>query len=493
MVKIIQAYNRPNPLADAITRAAEVKYGDTLTPALKREQLSGMQRENQGATDFAGTFVDPRLNALARSGATPAQIADAMLLGTGEKITAGQLDPFSQAVAGAQIGAGKAIGSTGVGVLQGQNFTAGENVKDRSADYSRALAVQGLSNQGAMDRLRATPLTEAQIKGGLLSGNFDNPDLTLDQRALLGLVPSETQAKGDAFTQTWPTLSPMEQKAAVDALLSLDQTKALSVPSDLSRDESLAFIGAEPKAAPGYKQFFNPATQQTQAVQDGVAPPEGFFPAGTVGVQADSAADIGLTNSNQTNLNDQALSLATFQNSLARARELAASPDAANAFGIVGALSRTAQGVGEQLRGIDQAFGTNFTNSVRSDVDRRIGHGDPVAEAIGADVFNPALAAVPRMAKLLAYEAASAVAAQTGRGLSDKDYAAFLNIIGDPEGLLASPRSFMAALDQLETAVGDRVRVNTAARHGGIDAAVGAASGVDPELDAILNQYAPVQ
>lgn len=57
MPQIINSFrNTENPLAKALTTVGDTMFGDTLTPALKREQLRAKQRENVGIEELARTF-----------------------------------------------------------------------------------------------------------------------------------------------------------------------------------------------------------------------------------------------------------------------------------------------------------------------------------------------------------------------------------------------------------------------------------------------------
>lgn len=56
MVKWINAQNPDSSIGNAIAAAAQTMYGDTLTPALKREQLRKAQRENAGVEGLMSAF-----------------------------------------------------------------------------------------------------------------------------------------------------------------------------------------------------------------------------------------------------------------------------------------------------------------------------------------------------------------------------------------------------------------------------------------------------
>jgi hypothetical protein len=67
-----------------------------------------------------------------------------------------------------------------------------------------------------------------------------------------------------------------------------------------------------------------------------------------------------------------------------------------------------------------------------------------------SDGFNPDLATMENRFLVLAYGAASAVAGQEGRGLSDADVKHWRRIVGDPTAWLSGPNDALAQLDHLE-------------------------------------------
>jgi hypothetical protein len=121
-------------------------------------------------------------------------------------------------------------------------------------------------------------------------------------------------------------------------------------------------------------------------------------------------------------------------------------------FGTPGNVRRTAQAVMQQGRAVmdmmtasdpslgattDEAFAT-----VQQDL-AQLGVADPM-------VYDPNLTDIDKMAILLAYKAASAVADQSGRGLSDQDFAKFRTVVGDPTSWLSTQQSFVAGLNRLD-------------------------------------------
>ena len=58
MVRWVNAQQVGSPIAESISQAAQALWGDKLTPALKKEQLKTLQRENIGADEFSQAVRD---------------------------------------------------------------------------------------------------------------------------------------------------------------------------------------------------------------------------------------------------------------------------------------------------------------------------------------------------------------------------------------------------------------------------------------------------
>jgi len=58
MVRYVNVADYSSPISDAISGAAKAMFGDTLSPALKREQLTKLQRENTAIEDLASIYTN---------------------------------------------------------------------------------------------------------------------------------------------------------------------------------------------------------------------------------------------------------------------------------------------------------------------------------------------------------------------------------------------------------------------------------------------------
>lgn len=72
MVRWVNAQNFGSPIADAITKAGSLLYGDRLTPALKQEQLTKAQRENDNVDALGDMFQNLPNNSWGGGQAGPA-------------------------------------------------------------------------------------------------------------------------------------------------------------------------------------------------------------------------------------------------------------------------------------------------------------------------------------------------------------------------------------------------------------------------------------
>jgi hypothetical protein len=121
-------------------------------------------------------------------------------------------------------------------------------------------------------------------------------------------------------------------------------------------------------------------------------------------------------------------------------------------FGTVGNARRTAQSLMQQGRAVmdmlvqaDPSLGASADDAfATAQVEMaQLGIKDPL-------VYDANLTDIDKMAILLAYKAASAVADQSGRGLSDQDFAKFRAVVGDPTNWLATQQGFVAGLNRLD-------------------------------------------
>jgi hypothetical protein len=148
---------------------------------------------------------------------------------------------------------------------------------------------------------------------------------------------------------------------------------------------------------------------------------------------------------------DQNIALRNFQSTIGLMREASKDP---TIFGTVGNARRMVQDVGGQASALSKLFGGNFEQTYAGAA------ADMRAQGFDPSYFDPNLTLLEKAANLAAYQAASALAGQEGRNVSDKDVKLFRNMVGNPTEWLSTQQSFVAGLDQLDQIV-SRMLVST--------------------------------
>lgn len=206
----------------------------------------------------------------------------------------------------------------------------------------------------------------------------------------------------------------------------------------------------------------NPVTPAAAAV---ALPQSGSLADGTVfgpsGVDGPLFSPLGKTPT--SNAQQTLISTEQFKGTINRYRELIRNnPDA---VGAVGNIKGLFQDVQAQADAMATSFGFNGLQeamaTARADLQRNGVSGFD-------EYFNPNIPQAQQMGLLMAYSAASAVADQTGRGLSDKDLQYFQRIVGNPGAWTTSANSVLAKLDTLETEVDARISSNQQALQQGV-------------------------
>lgn len=385
---------------DLRTDLAQQTYDNNAAESTARGNLAAAFENPQfGADQFRGAAA----NAV-RSGYKPSDLAElfqALMANTGAP---------DDVVARARVGAGKTIGVNDAVSLDHQAQIADRNASNK---MNEAMGVQGLRNEGALAVQNARPLTEGQVKGGLLAQSFDKlGELDPHQRQVLGA----NTTSGGFTPQNYQT--PDGQTGTT--------------------------LDGRTDAATG-----EPLPQGSM-----VAPGEAME----------------LTNSNKTAVQSGLMEMQDFEDTIGVLREVASSDSPM--FGLVGNVARGAQGLGMQLNQLDQLLGSNLGEQF----------GSASAELAGAgvtpDFYDPNLSDIEKLATLTAYKAAAAVAAQSGRSLSDKDFQNFRQIIGDPTAWSMNQQSFLSGLDRIEQLASQRARrLQTVAAGGPLYQEQGAAGG----------------
>lgn len=601
MARIIDAYRRPSPIAEALKNATNSLFGDTLTPALRREQLAQATGKREAIESLQDT-LGPVAGTALRAGADPGKIN---LLHTAMQPG---FDPLAPSTTAAQLGSGMATGSSAFGFLRDQDRRAVQAAatlaeQQRAAmarDQTARFGIQteadtrltgfGIADQRARDEFSSKPIeavdqatgrrvfvpqgqaaasgfapivNQSQARAGLLDSELAAGRVDpLGVSVAAGTAPSNAQATAQdtlaaaaqrdaaVLGEMMRTLPPDMRLKFGDSVMAADTLAQQAfgqflldseadptvfqrlTPENVGRilpgmtpaeaQEVLGWLSQQPgttragigqevgklartapqEAPPAVKRFRDPVSGEAFSSVDGGrtdmntgAPiPSTAHPSGTIGVSASSPEEAGLrpTATNATSAFDQAQSLRNFNVVMDATRQVAAADP--TLFGAAGLARRGVAAVRDTARSFDAMFGGQ-EGAFEQQIDAALADPtvDPGLRQKLAAAFDPNLSNIDRLSTLLAYQAASAVAGQTGRGLSDRDLQMFVNIIGDPTSLFSSQDKFMAGLDTLEHLTRSLLDSNRLLRAGDVDTPVSPPTVASPpvaqDVDPALFKY----
>lgn len=267
------------------------------------------------------------------------------------------------------------------------------SARDAGEDKSRALAVQGLSNSGAMERLKATPLTTAQLEAKTLESQFSPEEL------------------GQVFiTDRVGDITP--RNVILPGVDGKDPVRTTAV-GNMYYDETGVL-----KPLPFGSSIF---TAQTS----GEGPEEA----------------LGLTPSVTTTLQKQSLALDDITNTIDYITGLAEA-DPTN-FGTVGMAKSTVQDLAAQGNALGQLLEDESGAAVSKIIERE--------NNVDTSYFDPALPALELMFNTLAYQYAVAIAGNDR--ISDSDFLVARQAVGDPSSFMGSAEKTLAKMNTLKTMV----------------------------------------
>lgn len=175
----------------------------------------------------------------------------------------------------------------------------------------------------------------------------------------------------------------------------------------------------------------------------------GAEPSGGIQVSPDGTITIGgpLTKSTVNDLQKDTRALTRFKGMLDSTTNLvSASPD--TNFGIPGRIKGAVQDTGTILDGISKSLGYSDAATARSKLAQ-----EALKSGVSADIamglFDPKLPALKQSYGLLVYSAASALAGQSGRSVSDKDIKQVEKIVGNPEDFWMNKQKSLSMLASL--------------------------------------------
>lgn len=156
---------------------------------------------------------------------------------------------------------------------------------------------------------------------------------------------------------------------------------------------------------------------------------------------------MGPTKTVANDLQKQQISSAKMRNLLNYTRDLA-NKDPGN-FGFPGFVKGVVQDATALTGGIAQTMGYNDPMQAVSEVQREVASSG-IDPSLLSGVFDPNLPALETATDLLVFQAASALAGQSGRSVSDRDVKTFRQIVGNPRDVFSNQDKFLSKLNTIE-------------------------------------------
>jgi hypothetical protein len=388
MPKIINAFRGTSPVANSISQLGLALFGDNLSSDLKRAQLEALQRQNtetsllgQDVANMGGAAAvasDPVVQGrVISSGYKPQEFSDLARMDA-----AVRGDPR---VSDYMLGSGQAESSTprGFGADQSRQerqhgASLGETTRHNMADETLNRDKFGFDKTKFYEEPQAA-LVNGQpqyVPRGRLTDTGTAPIL------------SDTDRKGTLIDNQFQYLTPEEQKQYLGANPTVGTTRNLVTPSGTFQitDESLSRgldARGRPLPEPSDKDY--------------------------IGSVEGSAADVGLTNAVTTDAQSDILGGNAFIAQADAMIKLATENPAS--FGMIGAARNAGQELNQGWRVLAQHLG--FSPDLLAQQ----------AKAKGFDIsaYDRSLPQVQMLGTALTYSAASAIAGQENRSVSDTD------------------------------------------------------------------------
>lgn len=377
---------------------------------------------------------------------------------------AGMFGAENQATTDAFVGAGGDYARTYSGFAADQNrqTSAGLNsnnvtMRGQDLNYDASLANNALDNTTTR-RGQDLGFGEAVFKD-------DNAIVTV----LRNGVPIQVRKR---------EMLPTDQAVVSDA-----ERKGITAGSmDLTDPQKLAYIGAEPKNAPVAETYvdgkgvaYRSLDGQTDAATGQPLPPDAL----KTSVAGANRTDAGLNKTNARDAEAGVIAGTKFTGLLGRARQ-AATEAGPEGFGVIGQARSLAQDTMAAVNAAAPLFGKEIEQTVtdtEGSLKELAANGDPVAKQFFG-TYDPSINKLELYARLLPYQAATALAEQSGRGLSDADVKRFQAMIGNPTGLFGSQQTFLTIIDTLQAEVNAEIEANKGVLKDGVNA--GAVTGTLP-------------
>jgi hypothetical protein len=211
------------------------------------------------------------------------------------------------------------------------------------------------------------------------------------------------------------------------------------------------FIGAQPTQPSTPRNYLDPQGKKyvtydgrTDAQTGQPLPPGGSM----FSVQG-TPNESGLRPNVQGRLQETGIELQKFNGLLDHTLKLA--QQSPSNFGVAGMIKGAAQDAGVIAQNLAEGLGyKGLQDAVEGAKQKAIASGVSPESLPGLFTFDPTLPSLHTAADLLTYQAASALAGQSGRSVSDRDIKIFRDIVGDPRDWSGNQQKFLAKLGQIK-------------------------------------------
>ena len=423
MVRIINAFRGESPIGNVLTQLGQQLFGDQAGASINREQAYALQRSNVETDNLAREFAEGR-------GGTLSPTAQAMLISSG-------IDPNYLGRVGA-LGAATQFGardprttnwSAGLGeygnTAEAFDLDLAENARQANqtdgtqrynidTDAATTLTTNAADNDAAFARQNALPYT--------MLGPDGMPIVSTNAGAIGGrAIVSDSEFKGTVAQNAYGSPegiagldTPTQDYIGVGG--GAETPRNYLTPTN-ERGTAVMRNGVLIDVVTG-----EPLPQGTQTFTSGVQAPnvEGLSPS-AIGQTDRMQIELGLMNLLGTDLVGLVDGMDDRQ------------------FGAAGGILEVGRGLITTASNIVGLFGGEFNaGTVREAVGARIAEPQPpgMEITITPDVFDlmfdPRGSELQTLAGLFIYQAASAIANQEGRGLSNDDVIRITKSIGSP-------------------------------------------------------------
>jgi hypothetical protein len=435
MPRIINAFRGTSPVADSISKLGLALFGDSVSGDLKRAQLEALQRKNAETLNY-GKVISESGGAAAAS--TP--VGQAMLWASErnpqEAADLARMDAAARGdprVSDFMLGAGQAESSTPRGFASDQSRQERQHGATLGETRRHNIAGEDLDrDKFGFDKEKWYTEPQAAMRNGQ-PAYVPRSHLTEP-----GTEPirSEAEVKGGLLDDEFYNLTEDEQRNVLGADENVGQTRVL-------RTKNGNYLVTDESYSRGLDAQGNPLPPPDRAdvignIQD----------TGSGGVLSSPAAN--------TALDKAEITFARFNTTQQMLKDVAAKADP-RLFGYSGKVLDAARGgitLGANMWGLvagapdAQTAKQKIEGEIVNEVNRQIGSGKQVLspDAINL-IFSKEGGELETLAGIYIYQAASAIAGQDGRDLSNADVTRAIEMFGSPQSWTTDKARFNEKID----------------------------------------------